>query len=84
MLEARAVRVDGVDVCVELEQGDVQANGAGRQEVGGGSSSAGRLRKLGRDGTRLLELIGERSVKGKATLEQLLAENFTVDESGEL
>jgi len=52
--------------------------------LGGGSSSAGRLRKLGRDGTRLLELIGERSVKGKATLEQLLEENFTVGESGEL
>jgi len=52
--------------------------------VGGGSSSAGRLKKLGQDGYRLLELIGDRPVRGKSTLAQLLAENFTVDESGEL
>lgn len=52
--------------------------------VGGVSGGASRLRKLGIDGYRLLELLGERSAKGKATLEQLLAENFIVDESGAL
>ena len=52
--------------------------------LGGGSGGSSRLKKLGQDGVRLLALIGDRSVKGKATLEQLLAENFAVDESGEL
>jgi transposase/IS5 family transposase len=52
--------------------------------VGSGSGGSDRLRKLGTDGVRLLALIGNRSVKGKATLEQLLSEHFTVDESGEL
>ena len=45
---------------------------------GGGSRSVGDegLRELGRDALRLLELIGEREVKGKAVLIQVLEENY--------
>lgn len=42
--------------------------------LGGGSSSEARLTDLGRDGYRLLALLGQREVAGKATL----AENFIV------
>ena len=48
--------------------------------VGGGSSSEARLRELGRDGYQLGVRLGEREVEGKATLAQVLAENFIVEE----
>jgi hypothetical protein len=51
--------------------------------VGTGSNDEGRLTELGQDGYRLLELCGDREVKGKETLEQILAENFERSEEGE-
>jgi IS5 family transposase len=44
--------------------------------LGCGSQSDGRLVLLGQDGYRLLALCGARDVRGKATLERMLAENF--------
>jgi transposase len=44
--------------------------------LGWGSGSDGRLITLGRDGYALLALCGERKVKGKETLAQILEQNF--------
>jgi len=49
--------------------------------VGTGSNSEERLTELGQDGYCLLGLCGDREVKGKATLVQMLAENFERSEA---
>jgi len=45
--------------------------------LGSEAASQERLIALGRDGYRLLELCGEREVRGKETLAQMLDENFS-------
>jgi hypothetical protein len=51
--------------------------------VGGGRSDERRLIELGRDGKALLALCGERPVRGKEVLEQILRENFLFPEDGQ-
>ena len=48
--------------------------------VGLGGSGEQRLRRLGRDGFAVLELCEDREVSGRATLEQILHEQFILDE----
>lgn len=48
--------------------------------VGTGSVDPERLADLGRDAVALLALCGERELAGRAALEQILAENFTLTE----
>jgi len=47
----------------------------GRQEC-----SDAKLTELGRDGARLLELLGDLEAKGKATLARIVEEHFIIDE----
>jgi len=51
--------------------------------LGAGRSDEGRLVELGRDAKVLLELCGERPVRGKEVLEQILRENFLFPEDGQ-
>jgi len=51
--------------------------------VGGGRSDEARLVELGRDGQALLGLCGDRPVRGKEVLEQILRENFFFPEDGQ-
>ena len=48
--------------------------------VGLGGSGEQRLRRLGRDGFAVLELCEGREVSGRATLERILDEHFSLDE----
>jgi transposase len=51
--------------------------------LGAGRSDEGRLVELGRDGRVLLELCGDRLVRGKEVLEQILQENFLFPDDGQ-
>jgi transposase len=51
--------------------------------VGLGSQSDDRLITLGRDGYRLLGLLGDREVKGQATLAEILQQNFIASDDAD-